>query len=309
MFVRLLFAALLVWAIPACGDGGATTDAPDAAIDAPDAGFEFPPPRTDLVPPVGTASAVDIATWNIENFPKNPATPEVMADLIASLDLDLIAVQEIEDEAAFDQLVSRLRGYDGVLSTHTYGNGTYQKIGFIYRSALLEVTSVRRLFDNAGYEFPRPPLEVEVGVVGTNVTFVAIAVHLKAGFGGEDRERRELATALLEDYVAGLVGGEGDADVVVLGDFNEVVTSAGGQATLAPWLDGASYHLHTQSLAEDGDFSFVPSEALIDHVVSTSALSDELPADAQIPRLDQQYNGYGNVISDHLPVVVAMPVL
>ncbi len=306
--LRLLLASLLV--LVACRDSA--TDDPDAtAQPGADAAFSYPAPRTDVVPRVGSDGTVDIATWNIQNFPKAADTPELVADLIASMDLDLVAVQEVEDIDAFDELVARLRGYDGILSTHTYGNGTYQKLGYIFRRSLLEVEAPTLLLTNNGYELPRPPLQTTISVSATGVDFTAITVHMKAGFDAEDRDRREAATVLLEEYVAGQVAGAGDADVLILGDFNEILTSAGGRAVLAPWLDApSSYDMLTQELADAGDTSFIPSGIILDHQVSTTALADELAGGAaQIPPLDDQFLGYRSQVSDHLPVVVSMPIL
>ena len=75
----------------------------------------------------------------------------------------------------------------------------------------------------------------------------------------------------------------------------------------APWLDGP-YQTHTLAPAQAGAVSFVPSESVLDHVVSSAALGDELPMDAVIPRLDDEYAGYENIVSDHLPVVVRLMV-
>jgi endonuclease/exonuclease/phosphatase family metal-dependent hydrolase len=301
--VKLLVAVLV---LVACGDPAA--EAPDAAITY-DSGPQYPPPRTDVVPSVGSDGSIDIATWNIENFPKAGNTAEHVANLIASLDLDLVALQEIEDTDAFNELVARLPEHGGVLSTHTYGNGTYQKLGFLYRRELLSVTGQKLLLTSYGYNLPRPPLQITVTVDSAGVDFTVIVVHLKAGFDTEDRERREAATVLLEDHVADQVAGAGDSDVIVLGDFNEIVTSAGGRAVLSPWLDAPSaYEVHTEDLANGGGFTFVPSQVILDHVVTTASLDDELAGGAVIiPRLDVQFLGYEQSVSDHLPVVVSMP--
>jgi len=301
--MRFLVAVLV---LAACGDSAA--DAPDAATGA-DAAVVYPPPRTDLVPRVGSDGAIDLAAWNIENFPKDARTPEHVANLIASMDLDLLSIEEVQDVAAFDELVARLPDHAGVLSTHTYGDGTYQKIGIVYREDLLSVTDQRLLFSSSGYEFPRPPLQVTAAVTGTSTDFTVIAVHLKAGFQDEDRSRRTAAVQMLEGYVADQVAGDGDADVIVIGDFNEVLTSSGGRATMGPWLDAPSaYVVRTDPLAQDDQVSFLPSGVILDHVITTTSLDDELAGgDTVIPRLDTQFVGYVDVISDHLPVVTSMP--
>ena len=279
----------------------------DAGLDAgaeTDAGPDYPDPRTDLVPPVGSDSTLDIATWNIENYPATPSTPAVVADLIASMDLDLVAVQEIASVEAFDELVARLPDHEGVLSTHAYSNGTYQKVGFIYRADRLTLSEPTLLFADMGYEFPRPPLQV-VATAG-DLDFVLVTLHLKAGRDFEDRDRREAAMIALADHLAAA----GDPDVIALGDFNEVVTTGDGLAVFDPFLaDPSGWQLHTEALAADGKFSFVPGQVILDHVLTSPSLADELTAPQQvIPPLHVQLVNYESGVSDHLPVVVSAPI-
>lgn len=302
---------ILAMAVALAACGGPEAGAPDAAI--VDAGPSYPPPRDDLVPALGSVGAIDVATWNIENFPKGVSTIAFVADLVASMDLDLIALQEIEDVAAFEELDARLLEYEGLLSTHTYGNGSYQKVGFLYRTGLVTLREPTLLFTEMGYELPRPPLEVRVHVDdGVHPTFdmVAIVLHLKAGFDDEDRARRDAAIRALEAHVAALVAA-GDDRVMVLGDYNEILTSSAGRATMAPWLDApAAYQVHTDELAQLGGFSFIPFQTVLDHIVTTSGLSDQLAGNsAAIPRLDQQTFNYESAVSDHLPVWIGIPGL
>lgn len=270
-------------------------------------GASYPEPRTDLVPRVGSDAALDVATWNIENFPRDAATPALVADLIASMDLDLIAVQEIASVEAFDELVARLPDHEGALSTHTYADGTFQKVGFIYRAGLVTVSPPQLLFTDMGYEFPRPPMQVVATAddgVHPVVDFVLVTVHLKAGRGFEDRDRREAAMVLLANHLAAAA----DQDIVALGDFNEVVTTSEGLAIFDPFLTG-TYELQTDDLAAEGKFSFVPSHAILDHVITSAALAGELAGgDTQIPPLHVQLINYEQSVSDHLPVVVSMPI-
>lgn len=275
-------------------------------------GMGWPPPRGDLVPALGTAQGIDIATWNLENFPAGAATPALVADLITSLDLDLIAVQEIADVAAFDELVARLPAHEGVLSEHVYFDGAYQKVGFIYRIDVLAPLAWNLLFTDDGYSFPRPPLAVHFEVIAEGpaqgLDFVAIAVHLKAGREASDADRRQRAITLLELHVREMVEGPGDDDVIVLGDFNEPLTTAASQEIWAPLIDQPDrYAVHTTAL-QAGAFSFLPGQRLLDHVVTTTALQGQLAESMTIiPRLDEQISGYESSVSDHLPVMVQMP--
>ena len=282
-------------------DGGGNVDA-------------YPAPRSDLVPSVGTAGAVDIATWNVENFPMALATPRLMADLIESLDLDIVIMEEVEDIASFDQLVARLPDRAGLLSTHTYGNGTYQKIGFIYRTDSITLSNVLLLFISDGFDFPRPPMQVTVSVddgVHPAVDFLLIGLHFKAGTAIEDRDRREAANLALEGYVRNQVETGDEDEIIIAGDFNEVLTTSAGQTVMAPWLNApGSYTVRTSDLASAGEASFIPSQVILDHVITTAALANEIGAGATvIPLIHQEMAGYQVDISDHLPVVLSIPIL
>ena len=78
----------LVLALAACR--GETPS--DPAVDGD--GFPYPPPHTDVFARVGSAETFELACWNIENFPANTMTPSRVADLIASLDLDVSGVSD-----------------------------------------------------------------------------------------------------------------------------------------------------------------------------------------------------------------------
>ncbi len=250
-----------------------------------------------------------MATWNIENFPKGVSTPKVVADLIASLDIDMVALQEVQDQAAFEEVVARLRGYDGLVSSHTYSDGSYQKVGYVYRTSLLTVGGAFLLFDDSGYEFPRPALKVDVTVkTDPLVSFTALALHLKAGGGFQDRSRREDAVVLLEEFLRSAVDGAGNDNIAVIGDFNDTLGS--GSAVFSP-LTGNSdrYTVHTTGNDAAGEVSFVPSSVLLDHIVTTSQFDDQFATgNTIIPRLDMQMDGYERQVSDHLPVILRLPL-
>lgn len=298
-------------------DAGLSTDAgsdPGGDGDG-DAGFE---PRPDggwddagLVDPVGSEDTLDVATWNIENFPIGGDTVTLTAELIASLRLDLIAVQEIGDVDAFAELVDRLGAYGpyaSILSDHQYGDGNYQKVGFLYRQDVVELSRTRMLFEGDGYFFPRPPMQVTVTVKGSAeaLQFIAVTAHLKAGRDEEDRYRRTVAIERLEADMRQTIDGFDD-EVILLGDLNDTVEE--GAEVFAPFLGDPLYQLRTRALAERGGYSFVPSRVILDHVVTSAELADELSGgQVVIPDLDHELAGYVEDVSDHLPVVVTMPL-
>ena len=57
----------------------------------------------------GDESSLDIATWNIEWFPKNDqVTVNYVTEIIELLDLDILAIQELDDTTMFDQMLENL---------------------------------------------------------------------------------------------------------------------------------------------------------------------------------------------------------
>ncbi len=295
-------------ALAACREVSPALDA------APDGdGWPYAPPRTDAVGAVGGPATLEIATWNIENFPADAGTPRYVADLITSLDLDVIIVQEIADEDAWRELIDRLREHDGVLSSHRYGATDYQKIGVIYRTGLVAPGEPALLFPTDPYAFPRPPLSLPIAIddgVHPARRLELIGVHLKAGVGVEDGERRRAAVEALDAHLRAQVDGGGEDDVILAGDYNEIVTTSGGQANLAAILDAPDrYTLRSRPNADGGEISFVPSSRLLDHITTTAGLADELAgARVVIPRLHASYSGYLAHVSDHLPVILVAPL-
>jgi hypothetical protein len=277
---------------------------------APDAGpgMDAPsPPRDDLVPPLGGPTTLDLAAWNIENFPKSPRAVRAVADVITSLDLDLVIVEEVASVEAWDELVALLPEHEGVLSSHRYTPTSYQKIGLLYRAPAVTVGTPELLFPTDTWAFPRPPFKVHVQGGGYDLDL--IGVHLKAGGAPEDGDRRALAATALDGYLRQQIAGGGEDEVIVLGDYNEVVTTVDGRARLAPLLDADRYRLRTRPAADAGGYSFVPTPGrVIDHLLTTAGLEDELGAlPAIIPTLDREVPRYDADITDHLPVVLLMP--
>jgi endonuclease/exonuclease/phosphatase family metal-dependent hydrolase len=288
-------------------------DLPDRPA-RPDAdGAPYPPPRTDVVPALGSPDTLEIATWNIENFPASTATPGAVADLITSLDLDIIIVEEIADDEAWTELMERLREHGGVLSPHRYSETEYQKIGVIYRRSMVTAGAMRLLFIDDTWAFPRPagslPVAIDDGVHPA-LTVELIGVHLKAGVSPEDGERRRLAVERLDGHLRAQIAGGGEDEVVLAGDYNEVLDTATGQANLAPLLTAPDrYTVHTRDASNAGAISFVPTRRLLDHITTTAGLAGETAAARlAIPPLDALFAGYVDGVSDHLPVVLIAPL-
>ena len=267
------------------------------------------PPRTDLLPAVGSESTLEIATWNIENFPALSTTPSLVADIIASLDVDIVVTEEIASEVAWSELTARLaETHDAVLSTHEYSPGEYQKLGVLYRRDLITAGEPTLLFPDSGFSFPRPPLSLPITVDGT--TLELVGVHLKAGVEVENAERREAAIQALDARFRAQVDGGGESEIVLLGDYNQTITDAFGQSILAPLLTAPDrYTVRTAPMATAGGKTYLGfGGSFIDHITTTAAL-DARWTDATVEVIDPRsaLPGYRDRVSDHLPVVLVAP--
>jgi endonuclease/exonuclease/phosphatase family metal-dependent hydrolase len=308
--MRVLAAIAAVVTVAGCDlvNGGTTSVDIDAAAALSDGGVDgYPAPHTGIVPAIGSANTLDIACWNIENFPDTASTPAYVADLITSLDLDLVVVEEVANVDAWDELIARLPNHDAVLSSHRYTATSYQKIGLIYRTATVAVGTPELLFASDSYGFPRPLFKVPVVVGG--LTFDVIGVHLKAGINPDDEARRTSALITIDGYLRAQVDGGGEGQVVILGDFNQNLDTTDGQTVFAPLLAADRYRVRDQAAIDSGAASYIPSGRVIDHLVTTAGFEPWAgDVAAQIPKLNQQFPGYLDVISDHLPVVWSIPM-
>jgi endonuclease/exonuclease/phosphatase family metal-dependent hydrolase len=293
--------------------------APDAMerVDGPppDGSTGYPLPRDFVVPAVGSDTTFDLATWNIEFFPKDPSTPALVADIITSMRLDVVVVEEIAEEAAWNELVARLPEHEGLLSPHQYSPGNYQKLGVLYRRGLVSVGALKLLFQGDTVPFPRPPITVPITVhdgVHAPLSLSLIGVHLKAGVTTDDRARRVEALSKMETYLRGQVDGGYEDELVVLGDFNEVVTDAASQAVFGPlYTDTTRYKLQTAAYAQAGGITYLGFGGRgLDHILTTAGLDAELANGGELVvlRLDQLFGGYDPLLSDHLPVVLKFPL-
>lgn len=311
----------LLITLTACTDSGSTAQRPVI----PDAPGQQPMPTPTPVPPAPTAPPTDndgdsnlpllgdsntfeFGTWNIENFPKSDRAVDLASDVVKDTEVDVMALEEVASEVAFQQLLDELPGFSGILSPHEYANG-YQKLAFVWREADLELLDWELLFVKQTKNFPRPPLQAHFKIkTGSRAgqEIYLIAVHLKATTENDSQQRREGANIDLERYVADLTARVPGAQVTLLGDFNERVTWASGLNVFKPWTDKPeNYTFQTKPLALAGEYTFIsPSRPMLDHMISTRNV--ELNP-ITIPKLETMIPSYRDLVSDHLPVMARLP--
>jgi endonuclease/exonuclease/phosphatase family metal-dependent hydrolase len=275
-----------------------------------------------VIPGKGSASTLDVASWNIEWFGATGTGPsnetlqlQNARDIITGTDFDIWGVAEIADQAAWNSLESQIPGYTGFLaseSTVTGGSASYgateQKVGILYRSSIATVAGAKIILAANDADFAgRPPLEVRLNVTLNGVTeqVVVIVLHMKAFDDVPSWQRRANASAALKSYLDTTWPTQ---KVIVVGDWNDDVDTSitSGQAT--PYQnfvgDAADYAFPTRALSLAGISSTTGYPDIIDHHLNTNELHATLvPGSAEVYRVDSYVSSYDATTSDHFPVL------
>lgn len=263
---------------------------------------------TALVAPRGTENTLEVATWNLKEFPyAGQSTVDTAAILIRDLQLDIIGLNEITDTLAFDSLLARLPGWDGIYAP-SYA-GAYMKEAIIYRTDQIQLSNIETLFWNFTYEFPRPLLKayVQAHLPSGYFDFSLIVLHLKAGSEDSDVSRRIAAMNRLKDYLDQYVPMASDHDWMIIGDYNDNADDPLASNIYRNFLDDTThYRLLTLPLVGNPYWASYPTfNSLIDHIMVTTDCLTEYGVSGQTItiRIGDEYPRYSYIISDHRPVM------
>jgi endonuclease/exonuclease/phosphatase family metal-dependent hydrolase len=301
---------------------------------------------------------VILATWNLENLylpggevgPRDQAAYDAKLDALAAaieqIRPDVLAVQEVGDPAALDDLTGRVGGtWHVALSTQPDERGI--RVGFIARLPLEAVTELRRFPDRLApvqveddgettHEMGRGGLAVRAGAIDF------VTCHLKSKLlsfpGGRFTPRDEGERARYAAYALYLRAGESvtvrahadtllPGSVVVLGDLNDEVQAATTQLLLGP--PGSEIGTPGFEQPDKGDprrlwnlAPLIPPERrftriyrgrreLIDHVLVSKPVVDRVTrvdtATTDLPSITDDPSTRRDASgSDHSPVVVEL---
>lgn len=283
-----------------CGGSGDDTPQPNPTP------TPTPTPADSFDECVTTVSnqTLEVVTWNIENFPMNAATQDLVVDIIEDMDADVIAIQEITSLSDFSDLLGELSGWSGNVLQF---NGSNLMLGYLYKNSEVSVTTVaENLFEDMTEEndfaftaFRRPLLTKIRHMNGLEVTL--INVHLKCCDGSEDRRRA--ASDKLKGYIDTNLP---DEQVIVLGDFNDEIVD--DDNVFQVFLDdAANYRFATIDIASGGtaNWSFPSFPSHIDQILITDELFERV-MQTETLILDNCSNAYLSTVSDHRPVIMRL---
>ena len=311
-------AALLLLSVAACGDSTSPSEDPGVCL-------PVVTPALATVPAEGSDATFDVVGWNIEWFgdtragfgPADDALQQQnVRDVIAGVDADVWAVQEIVDLARWNALEASLPGYAGFLANEsnvtngsTFYTAAEQKVGILYKTSVVEVTDARLILTERNSDFAgRPPLEVtmRVTVNGTTQDLVLIVLHMKAQADAGSWQLRLNAAVALKTYLDATYPTQ---RVLVAGDFNDDIDVSIDPSRDTPYRafvdDAARYRFTTAPLsATPGVSSTTGFPEVIDHHLATNELAEWwVPGSAKVLRPDAHVTGYATNTSDHYPVL------
>jgi len=189
-----------------------------------------------------SAGIIRVATYNVENyldqptasrhFVKSPAARAKIRESIRALNPDVLALEEIGTTNALLELRASLKseGLDFPYWEHVQGFDTnihvcvLSKLPFVTR---VPHTNENFLLDGRRFFVSRGFAEVEIRAA-TNFTFTLIAAHLKSRRPvsvADEADLRLEEAKILRGIVNEKFAHDPGADLVVLGDFNDVKNS------------------------------------------------------------------------------------
>jgi endonuclease/exonuclease/phosphatase family metal-dependent hydrolase len=245
----------------------------------------------------GKSSKLEIATLNLENFPKEYArTLPYVSDLVLQMDVDIIALQEISSNYWLQRLVDNLPGWKGVFSPSISGT---QSLAYLYKTSEIELLSLEALYTSDSYAFPRPPLKAKFKYKSTGTSTYVINLHLKCC--GDGVERRKSAAVKLKDYVDTNLGNE---KVIVLGDYNDVIDLSRSQVFSVLTNDAANYKFVDMAIAKGdrANWSYPSYPSHIDHILVTNEWFSSFET-AYTLKPELCIALFENIATDHRPVV------
>jgi predicted extracellular nuclease len=220
--------------------------------------------------------AIRIGTWNLENLfkPPSPYAPETQAEYDAKLDAlaetitrmdpHVLAVQEVGDPAALDDVAGRIGGSWHIeTAAPEVGTDHAIRVGILSRVKLHQPQQISAFPDKLrpiqqgdgtndnSDTMGRPALHVRVTIDGTE--FHIVTAHFKSKLltfpGGrfsptDEGERARVAAyaiyrrtaeaATVRDAATGLLTGHPDRRLMVMGDLNDEVDAATTQILNGP---------------------------------------------------------------------------
>lgn len=214
----------------------------------------------------GAETRFTVATYNVENYHlrafgnRQPKAPEARGKVVAHLAAikpDVLAVQEMGELAALQELQAALKkaGVDLPHLEHVAGWDTNIFVGVLSRfpvAARNHHTNDSFLLNGRRFYSSRGVAEVELKVTD-NYRFTLLTTHLKSKrqvAEADEAELREQEAVLMRQHVDAILAKNPQANVLVCGDFNDTKDARSTRALLGR---GAAGLVDTRPAEKNGD--------------------------------------------------------
>ncbi len=224
---------------------------------------------------------LQIGTFNIRwlndkllqgEVPRNDIDYAMIADLIQAMDVDLLALQEIDGARAL-QLLELPDPWRWKVSE----SGSSVRTAWLYRSDKLSLEHTHEVpLTTSTSSGHRNPFVAEVTSRGSGTRYTVINLHLKPY---SDPESVQIRSQQVREIHAWLADARTSRDtpvrseLILVGDMNDTVEGIGEATALGPLLTDDALH-HISAGCEGG--TWIPGDSLIDHLFIASDLADRV---------------------------------
>jgi endonuclease/exonuclease/phosphatase family metal-dependent hydrolase len=276
-----------------------------------------------VVPPeYSDPSRLQVGTFNVDwlwasyeggYYPRNAVDYAMVARLFSGFDLELVALQEVNGDAAM-ALLELPREWSWTLGS----SGWSQNPGLLWRNDRVRVENVREIALDCNEWPSKDPVAADVTAIDGDLAFTVIVVHSKPYADNSDAEHRYTQAEQLHAWITEELALEEHRapfhdHVLVAGDFNDAFTPLNSTwPSLAVFEDDPWFTFLTR---EAEDYSQIPYRSLIDHLAVSEPLLEAWERPEEGPGCpiiahdqispwsdyDGGFSGDQN-ISDHRPV-------
>jgi endonuclease/exonuclease/phosphatase family metal-dependent hydrolase len=260
-------------------------------------------PSTDTGDNGRSPRKIGVATWNVQRYFDTRCdtgqcgrgdyealpTPEEfqrrggeIAAAIRALESDVICLQEIENQASFDEIVATLGADFPVAIFGETGAAASVDVAVVARGRLKRVSTHRQTPlerpDGSATIFARELLEVEVDLEGRRV--IILCAHFKSK-SGDDAGRR-VAEAIGAHQIALDTAAEHPNALVILGgDLND---TPGSEAIDALVAEGHLLRVAEDLGGDDWTYVYDNTRLALDHLMMVRGTGEYLPGTAHVLR-------------------------
>lgn len=275
----------------------------------------LPPIAVDTV---SKSRTFDITTWNLEWYGTADTTlgqknkdlqRQRIRIIMDTVQADIFALQEVVSDEALAALSDSIKGtYGRLFATEVTSD---QKLAYIFNTKTitpvdngLAVNGGARAWGNGRFPF-RVTLDAKVGDVTKRISIFNI--HAKAtgdSTAADDYQRRKTDAETFHQYLKDFYG---DANVVVMGDFNDRLLTTTVDSTLPSCYsvflnDQDNWFAATAELERQGLSSYIGfNRGFLDHILVSSEMKP-LHYRTFVESPERYLTSYSSTVSDHRPV-------